>query len=80
MNMEAVDLLLLMALFWVTDAAGITSQDNGRDKPKCEPLDLEYCKLQGYNQTQMPNSLGHETQVDAFTKGVSWFLNMLEYF
>ncbi|XP_067934529.1 frizzled-2-like [Watersipora subatra] len=64
--------LLLLACtlhsFVQSDTGSRRSQSQGPEEPThglCEPITIPLCKGIGYNQTFMPNMLGHETQTDA---------------
>ncbi|XP_067638133.1 frizzled-4 isoform X2 [Eurosta solidaginis] len=46
---------------------------------QCEPIKIEMCKGIGYNETSMPNLVGHELQADVeFT--LETFVPLIEYF
>lgn len=64
-------LLVILLILTVTTSLGY-SQESARntnlEQPThglCEPITIPICKDIGYNQTFMPNILGHETQTDA---------------
>lgn len=48
------------------------------DQRTCEPIKIELCRNLGYNQTGMPNLVGHELQLDAELQ-FQTFLPLIQY-
>lgn len=57
-------LLLVAVAFLATATVGV--QIGADQSPRvCEPIRIELCRGIGYNETSMPNLVGHELQADA---------------
>uniref|UniRef100_A0A8C4QUL4 Frizzled-4 n=1 Tax=Eptatretus burgeri TaxID=7764 RepID=A0A8C4QUL4_EPTBU len=44
---------------------GVGGTEDGGDERRCEPIRISTCQGLGYNDTRMPNLVGHESQNDA---------------
>ena len=65
--MSVTILLLACILFSMSEAAKLPKFKTKYDTlvSRCEPIQINMCKGQPYNQTHFPNLMGHETQTEA---------------
>lgn len=62
--MQYVTLALICGVLGVGQAANPDHLSNTVNR-QCEPIRIELCRGIGYNETSMPNLVGHEVQTDA---------------
>lgn len=72
----------ILIVILVSPVAPLTLDDSSisalGDQRTCEPIKIEHCRNLGYNQTGMPNLVGHELQIDAELQFAT-FLPLIQY-